>query len=979
MNITTSPDITNLEVSVTWDISNSTPQILLTNLSTGSGLANCSWAFVATSPTGTFIHDGNISSPDIVGNWATYTLNDAWPRPFNSIEWSGAPYSFYVICKDSQGNIFTAPTQTAIICRPNGNTQSSKNTYGIASANVTVMCQQARVYFEDTTNSSYKGDSGTQVGSVLKVVYPIDETGNIPPSFSMADFVTTLVPISYSSDNYQFWQYSIYDYLLSVDTYVRIRYQLVQTFSVWCNIDLQPLLCEFNALIDSVQNGTCAEVNDAQQKINLISPKLTMAMMGIMQPLLGINVSDVVEQIQKIGEFDCDCCSAPSGIIPQTSSIVDGYNFSINSVCGDIAGTVTTNGYNIAFNLQDISYIVTIASNSPSGTDAFKIETITNGCQKTYALNIDGSQLAEDILNIIKSDSALVNLFNSIVNVNVGNFSLLVDGKCIFSNTDSCDYEFDLSNIPLSTTYAILTSIKVGSISHTLNSAFNETNLSSLQSYLNSLGYGTFSVGSSSPSTGDVQITSTSNTNDLQSMTYSVAGINYIANFSRTCTGYTQVSANQVVQSLIDYLCGITDAEIVTSENYEICYNDPNTGAATTVTINSGTALTTFISTLLARGCDTVNWITKIGANTCSSIQSLFPVNTTSSVTASDYFLQTKGSGQYCSRGYVVDTITQVLKLGIFNNDFMTAFCAAVVACQGGSPCAPFNTFYLDTPYSSPTDDTMDIVVYFDLPAAASFTLRYARIDNTNNPSYITVPNILSSPYTISGLNKGQYFVGLTPVYADGRKCSESTLNTDACTGINAFNAVLGGSPIDEFDITYNCSASVPDVRVNISYPNGGSWSQIYSNTGTPITVPLPTGVFGSFSLTMQPVCNVDTGWYGAPTSPVVLTVTDPSVTTTNYTLSAAYNFSIDSVSGVGVPSLPATGTNGTQKGTQTGMSGTYSVVLSGTVVTTTKLDAIVNGVVVWCGAVGAAGTFFPVISAGASDTVVIAVDSGSC
>jgi len=76
---------------------------------------------------------------------------------------------------------------------------------------------------------------------------------------------------------------------------------------------------------------------------------------------------------------------------------------------------------------------------------------------------------------------------------------------------------------------------------------------------------------------------------------------------------------------------------------------------------------------------------------------------------------------------------------------------------------------------------------------------------------------------------------------------------------------------------------------------------------------------------------------------------------------------------------LPATGTNGTQKGTQTGMSGTYSVVLSGTVVTTTKLDAIVNGVVVWCGAVGAAGTFFPVISAGASDTVVIAVDSGSC
>src|SRR5690242_7187188 len=109
MDIFNSPDISKLQVLVNWDISGQLPQIILTNESEGSNLAGCVWAFTAASPSQTPIHTGDINTPDVTGDWTTHTLNDAWPRPMSNIEWAGAPYSFFVTVKDSDGNVYTAP------------------------------------------------------------------------------------------------------------------------------------------------------------------------------------------------------------------------------------------------------------------------------------------------------------------------------------------------------------------------------------------------------------------------------------------------------------------------------------------------------------------------------------------------------------------------------------------------------------------------------------------------------------------------------------------------------------------------------------------------------------------------------------------------------------------------------------------------------------------------------------------------------
>jgi hypothetical protein len=65
----------------------------------------------------------------------------------------------------------------------------------------------------------------------------------------------------------------------------------------------------------------------------------------------------------------------------------------------------------------------------------------------------------------------------------------------------------------------------------------------------------------------------------------------------------------------------------------------------------------------------------------------------------------------------------------------------------------------------------------------------------------------------------------------------------------------------------------LPKIRVNISYPNGGSWSQIYVNDGLNITITPPPNVYGDFAITVSPVCNEETGFIGEPTAPVILTV----------------------------------------------------------------------------------------------------------
>lgn len=695
MQVNGSSDITVLSVRATFDLSGALPLVSLVNLSQGPNLAGCTFWFVLTSPSGTLIHEGSLATPDANGAWAIFTISDAWPRPFNQLEWSGAPYNLTVYVQDSAGNQFVDDSYNATICRPSGNTDLSKNFYGISQTDVKVLCDQATIFFQDQTPSSYKGLVGEQVAlvsSVLKLVYPPDDTGNIPAPFVMNNFSAASVPISYSSDNYQFQTQVVYDYDFGGNVHVRIRYQSYNskkgvsfiTFSVLCNIDMMPLICEFEKLVHSIETGSCVDVEDAQRRLNLINPLFALAIMGLMQPLTGIDVPEKIKEIQRIGGFNCDCFNAPTGIIPQTAGVIGGYTFSIVPQCGDISGTVSVNGTNVQILLSDKSYVFSI--NSAATTTAFTIIPSTTGCVKTYTFNVDLVQLSTDILNTIKGNPDLVNLFNSIVNGGGGSF-LFVDGKCIFQSTSTFNYAFTLANIPLNTTNALLSSINKAGVIQVLNFAFNITNLAALQTYLNTLGMGVFTV--TNPSGQTVLITSNANPNVLSALQYSLSGTMQVASQTTTAAGYVPISANQVVQNIINYLCGLTDAEIKTSQDYIITYIGSN-GQPQEVTVAAGTTLAVFLATLTNLSNQTA---TNIGSNlevSCASIKAAFPV-VANPIVSGDYVLMAKGG--VCAQGDLMDVFLFMLNTGISNATVKTAFCAFVESCGAGLSCAPYDYF----------------------------------------------------------------------------------------------------------------------------------------------------------------------------------------------------------------------------------------------------------------------------------------------
>jgi len=785
-----------------------------------------------------------------------------FPMPFNQIEFSPSPFTLVVIAKDSVGNVFQLPISQTI-CRPAGNVGSSPNTFGLGMVNITPDCNKGYYFFEDFTNVSYQGNAGVLQSSTLKVVYPEDMTGSQPAPIIFNGFATALAPVTFDSENYQFIYNSIFKYDFPNGSSVLVRYYLNSRFVVNCGIDLCPLVCEYVKLLQaSISKPYDTEL---QKLLVQINGKMNLAMLAKMQPSCGIDLGALIEEIKTLGGFECDCCS-PSGIRPFNNSLIDNYNFNIVSGGGDITGSVSQNGTNITFTLSDKSYIFKICDDAP--TQALTVTPSVAGATKTFCLNVDMNMFALDILNVIQGSQSLVNLFNAIVTVGSTNFSLIVDGGKIFQSTAACNYDYNLQGIPTTGTYAIVTTMNVNNVVKTLNYSFNTTNLTDLQNYINSLGFGVFTLSTSG--TGVVDIISTNNPNNLSDLTYRTINGSFIAKFTKTCTGFIPKPANEVVQDIINYLSGITDAQVITSQAYDICYIDKVTGLAATVTINAGTDLNIFLAAFLDKQCTNVNYILSLSAVTCASVVKMFPQNV-NILQATDIILGTKEGT--CARMYPVELGQAILELGANDKNFMTTFCTLVQMCQGNSLCDPYTVYNVNVTRHSPSDNKMDISIQFVHPAAISSTLEYARVDNVANPVYTTVPNVLpsASPYTIPNLDLGQYIVRMTPKYSDGRTCFPTARTTDPCFVITAFNA---GFSSDNLHILVNYSATSAFVKVHVTFPSGGVYENIVTNDGVQISVPNPTGEVGNYTVYMIPYCNQVTNWYGTQTAPAIISIT---------------------------------------------------------------------------------------------------------
>lgn len=687
MQIIGSPDITNLDAQVTWDISGLMPIISIVNLSLGSGLANMNWWFVATSPTDSPIHKGDADNIDVNGAWTSFQITDSWPKPNYTIEWSGAPYSITIFAKDSNGTI-SSITKTAFIKKPAGNKDNTRNTYGQANIYIKVLCERGRVLFEDHTSTSYRGIEGVRINALLTMSYPMDDTGTSVTPFRMSPFVNAMVPITFSSENYAFSAFNIYEYDFGDGVKIRIKYYQQRNFPVLCNLDLAELTGSILKLNDDFERGRCEDMQATQKKLTLINSKFSLAIAGKIEPLSDIPVTKLIEEIKQLGGFVCDCYRS-SGIIPNSSSIIDGYTFDVVHMGGDINGLITNDGPNVHIGLWDKSYVFAMYPGSPNSSNAYRIRNYNSTYNKTFYLDVDPIILAEEMGTNIKNNAYLVNLWSEIFG-NSATFNLVVDGGCIFQSTSTCNYNFVLNNIPASGTFAILSSVKVGSQARNLSFNFNLSNISGLQSYLNSLGIGSFTVTVPSPNLGnDIYIQTLANSNALDALTFKISGNSNVADMAKDCTGYVPISANDVVQKIIYKICNLSDADIQTSQEFIISYIDE--GVQKSLVVNEGASLTTVIQALLNSGNTSISHIISnsgAGAVSCDILKLLFKPNV-STPNSTDFIFTTKNG--ICSATSYLDVFNYVLEQGLTNATTKELFCNFVASCGQGLTCEPFN------------------------------------------------------------------------------------------------------------------------------------------------------------------------------------------------------------------------------------------------------------------------------------------------
>lgn len=275
---------------------------------------------------------------------------------------------------------------------------------------------------------------------------------------------------------------------------------------------------------------------------------------------------------------------------------------------------------------------------------------------------------------------------------------------------------------------------------------------------------------------------------------------------------------------------------------------------------------------------------------------------------------------------------------------------------------------------------SINLTIKWDHPEAISNFVQYARIDNTINPTFTTVtPNLTGSSGTATiatNIADGQYQVNITPIYADGRTCNPTIQQTDPCPGLLSLNATLNSGNIL---VTYLAPSQVPKVRITVNYPNGGSSVANYVNDGNNIVIPVPSGVYGAFTVLGQSVCDESSSFFSAFSPQVTVQINNVTVSISNF----AAGITVNNVSGIAGFALATLLTNGsTETGTHTAFYGSISCTFTGTPSANSSATLQLNGTIIQCENVpntaGGTVTFSPA-SFALTDLITITFNQGTC
>lgn len=853
-----SPDISVLDFAIQLDISGATPSAKFTNLSTQIHAASLAWCMELYSPSGTIVHKGDFAAADVAASWAApFIVNTGFPKPFNQIEWSGTPYLAKVRVKDSNGNIFELQKSIAV-CRPAGNTKDSQNTFGKAAVLIVARCAKSQVYAEDKTNYSYQGISGTPVSKVFKLFFPKDDTGNEPAAKTVNNFNSYLLPVTQSGPGYEYFLTSVFDYDMTDNVSVRVKYIARDIFTLYCHLDISPIACEIQKLQDTIINGKCEDAAAAQSLLNKVTPMLVTAMIGITNPQSGIDSFEVVANIMKLSGWDCNCC--PNGMVPLGSTASNDFLFDVQSDGGDADGDVVVDGNTITFLIHDKSYVVNIAGDSESAAFSFEIDN--QQYQKTYRLRTDIDTLSTELLANIAANPGLLTTLNGMINTNSGNWKLAVDMSCLDPNQKSCTYSFvtlSLAAVPNALIKELWVNVNGDIFKKTINFLFDKTNAAALQTLLNTLNLGVFTAAYAA---NVLTIASANNTNDFEKLTYNInSAVDISMAMTKNCSNPVTIDANTVVQKLIDRVCGLILGSVKSGIGFTINKISQIGGAINTDTIGATESAANVIKSLVASYNTLLELVNKIKGLDCTAIQAVFPDGTDDP------------SVVYGVRGKTCANIPiDVLAITIFKRAQQISTVKAEM-CKANASCATAICTPVANMTASLAAGTLTAVI--TNTGALKYRIGYRPIGELVTPGpLLGVKEIdftagATTTTTFAGLVAGTYEVVVIALCASGESASYAA-TSQVCAKPTAFNVTFDGT-----NFTISFAAVATKVLLEIDMPNGGINQSVRLIASGNVVFPRPAGVFGLFVFRLRAVCDEANAWYSDPIDPITFDVAE--------------------------------------------------------------------------------------------------------
>lgn len=657
----------------------------------------------------------------VPGTTQVFTLDlSSLPTPFFF-----QTYKIYGAVKDADGTItYTVPIYKKV-CQPVNVTESG---YVPGIFQITPNCIDNVLTVKELTLLTYNNldpESTTKAGTLS---YP---TGTISAiSFTGTPFSNNVIYTGEYRVNCE--TLCVYD--LEDDVYVHVTYITNNVFPVTCANKIADLICCLVEIQKTYElNCNNAQGKYAQQQLNSVTMPF---LVGLTKEINGQDASTEADLIKKTLNCDCGATSSRqnefSPINPSATNIV------LTGVGGTTIPSPTVNGNTKTYLIGSKIYQV-VKGNSGDLAFTIAVDTATANTVK-YVITFNYTVMASYILNAISDNPTLVTQLNSLITA-TGQVDLTgLDMSCVLTTQTN-----------LFLTQAITGATKIETISTATQDYDAPANLfassaSSVQSWLNGLGLGTFSVNVSG---GIFSVLSLNNTRNITSLEFSNPDLT--VPFQRT--NLTLVTA---LQAIVDYLCDLTSLQVLLGNTLYLCALDYNgERVETSFTANqSQWVLNQGIASAL---CNIVDWVSTLTGITCAKLQAVFQDYPSGAFGANDRIYGTLDGNCAGLTGKQVATL--VISAINANSDVKEAFCAIDCTTPGACPeVTGINIAALSANsvgIYGVTWDTNPI-------AAQTATVRYKR---NNTDVWTTATNSLglfangnvsgTSPYEIAGLTAG--------------------------------------------------------------------------------------------------------------------------------------------------------------------------------------------------------------------------------